>query len=79
MNWGGFAGGLAQGVQNGVSMIRNIDGIIKERKVSEMRAQGMAEAQAALAASEVSAFSGETPWGTSGSTFVGFAISRHPP
>lgn len=68
MNWGGFAGGLAQGVQGGVSMIRNLDGIIKERKVSEMRAQGMAEAQAAREAAINDSIKGGAPAAVNGLT-----------
>lgn len=50
MNWGGFAGGFAQGFNNGVSMGKTIGEVMKQKKIEDVRAQGIAEAQAARAA-----------------------------
>lgn len=50
MNWGGFAGGFAQGFNNGVSMGKTIGDVMKQKKIEDVRAQGLAEAQAARAA-----------------------------
>lgn len=47
MNWGGFAGGFAQGFGNGVSMGRTLNDAIKQNKIDNIRAEGIAEAQAA--------------------------------
>lgn len=55
MNWGGFAGGFAQGFNNGVSMGKTIDTVMKQKKIDDVRAQGLAEAQAARAAAVDSA------------------------
>lgn len=50
MNWGGFAGGFAQGFNNGVSMGKTIGEVMKQKKIEDVRAQGIAEAQAARTA-----------------------------
>ena len=47
MNWGGFAGGFSQGFQNGVRMGKDIKALSNERAIEEVRAKGIAEAQAA--------------------------------
>lgn len=47
MQWGGFAGGFAQGFGNGVSMGRTLNEAIKQNKIDSIRAEGIAEAQAA--------------------------------
>ena len=47
MNWGGFAGGFSQGFQGGVQMGRIIDAAVKQKKIEDVRAQGITEAQAA--------------------------------
>lgn len=47
MNWGGFAAGLSQGFNNGVSMGKIITDAVKQKKIEDVRAQGIAEAQAA--------------------------------
>lgn len=46
MNWGGFAGGFAQGFNNGVAMGKTINDVMKQKKIEDMRVQGIAEAQA---------------------------------
>lgn len=51
MNWGGFAGGFSQGFNNGVSMAKTIRDVIKDRKLQDLREQGMAEAEAQRAKS----------------------------
>lgn len=51
MNFGGFAGGFAQGFNNGVHMAKTIRDVIKERKLQDLREQGMAEAEAQRAKS----------------------------
>lgn len=45
MNWGGFAGGLAQGFNNGVNMGKTFDALSKQRKLDEIRANGLEEAK----------------------------------
>lgn len=50
MNWGGFAIGLSQGLDRGLDMGQKINNLIKQDKVDKVRAQGLAEAQAARAA-----------------------------
>lgn len=50
MNFGGFAGGFSQGFNNGMAMGKNIRDAIKERKLQDLREQGMAEAEAARGA-----------------------------
>ncbi|HEX5362324.1 MAG TPA: hypothetical protein VFW49_14755 [Fluviicoccus sp.] len=50
MNWGGFAGGLAAGFANGVSMGKVIGDAMKQKKINDVREQGIAEAQAARSA-----------------------------
>lgn len=47
MNWGGFAGGFSQGFNNGVQMGKTVGDVIKQKKIDDIRAQGMAEAEAA--------------------------------
>lgn len=47
MNWGGFAGGFSQGFNNGVNMGKTIGDVIKQKKLEDIRAQGIAEATAA--------------------------------
>lgn len=49
MNWGGFAGGFASGFAGGVAMGKTIQDAMKQKKIEDVRAQGMAEAQAARA------------------------------
>lgn len=46
MNWGGFAGGLGQGLDRGMAMGERINELMKKRKIDEIREQGMKEAQA---------------------------------
>lgn len=46
MNWGGFAGGFSQGFNNGVNMGKTIGDAIKQKKIEDVRAQGIAEATA---------------------------------
>lgn len=45
MNWGGFAGGLAQGFNNGVNMGKTLDTLSKQRKLDDVRAKGLEEAK----------------------------------
>jgi hypothetical protein len=45
MNWGGFAGGLAQGFNNGVNMGKTFDALSKQRKLDDIRAKGLEEAK----------------------------------
>lgn len=47
MNWGGFAGGFSQGFNNGVQMGKTVGDVIKQKKIDDIRAQGMAEAEQA--------------------------------
>ena len=47
MNWGGFAGGFAQGFGSGINMVTKFDELAKKGQIEKMRAQGIAEAQAA--------------------------------
>jgi hypothetical protein len=51
MNFGGFAGGFSHGFNNGVSMAKTIRDVIKDRKLQDLREQGMAEAEAQRAKS----------------------------
>lgn len=51
MNFGAFAGGFSQGFNNGVSMAKTIRDVIRERKLQDLREQGMAEAEAQRAKS----------------------------
>jgi hypothetical protein len=46
MNWGGFAGGLSQGFNNGIQIGKTINAAIKEKRLEDIRAQGIAEAKA---------------------------------
>ena len=50
MNWGGLAGGFAQGFGNGLSIGKSVNDAMKQKKIEDVRAQGIAEAQAARAA-----------------------------
>lgn len=45
MNWGGFAGGLAQGFNNGVNIGKTFDTLSKQRKLDDVRAKGIEEAR----------------------------------
>ena len=45
MNFGSFAGGFSQGFNNGVSMAKTIRDVIRDRKLQDLREQGMAEAE----------------------------------
>lgn len=47
MNWGGFAGGFSTGFQNGVKIGQTVGDAIKQKKIQDVREQGIAEAQAA--------------------------------
>lgn len=47
MNWGGFAGGFSQGFNNGVQMGKTVNDLVKQDKIEKIRAEGIAEAQAA--------------------------------
>ncbi len=47
MNWGGFAGGFSQGFSNGAAMGKMYNEASKQDKLDKMRAEGIAEAQAA--------------------------------
>lgn len=47
MNWGGFAGGFATGFGSGVQMGKTIGDAVKQKKMEDIRAQGIAEAQTA--------------------------------
>lgn len=47
LNWGGFAGGFSQGFNNGVAMGKTIQAAMKEKKLNDVREQGMAEAKIA--------------------------------
>lgn len=71
MNWGGFAGGFAQGFSNGVTMGKTIDTALKQKKIDDVRAQGLAEAQAVRAAevdSKVQESGGSAPAASVGVT-----------
>jgi len=46
MDFGGFAGGFSHGFNNGVGMAKTIRDVIKDRKLQDLREQGMAEAEA---------------------------------
>jgi hypothetical protein len=46
MNFGAFAGGFSGGFNQGVSMAKTIRDVIKDRKLQDLREQGMAEAEA---------------------------------
>lgn len=46
MNWGGFAAGLSNGFNNGVSMGKTLRDVIRESRMQDLREQGMAEANA---------------------------------
>lgn len=46
MNFGAFAGGMASGFQTGMQLGKSIRDVIKERKLQDLREQGMAEAEA---------------------------------
>lgn len=50
MNFGAFAGGFSTGFDNGVRQAKTIRDVIKERKLEDLRTQGMEEAQNARAA-----------------------------
>lgn len=50
MNFGAFAGGFSGGFDNGVRQAKTIRDVIKERKLEDLRTQGMEEAQGARAA-----------------------------
>lgn len=45
MNWGGFAGGLAQGIESGIRITDAIDKIQKQRKLEDIRTKGLEEAK----------------------------------
>lgn len=45
MNFGAFAGGLSQGFNSGINMGKTMRDIIKDRKLQDLREQGMAEAE----------------------------------
>lgn len=45
MNWGGFAAGLAQGFNNGVSMGKTFNELNKQRKLEDIRTKGLEEAK----------------------------------
>lgn len=45
MNFGAFGGGFSQGFNSGVQMAKSIRDIIKERKLEDLRTQGMEEAR----------------------------------
>lgn len=47
MNFGAFAGGFSGGFDNGVRQAKTIRDIIKERKLEDLRTQGMEEAKSA--------------------------------
>jgi len=47
MNWGGFAGGFSQGVNNGMQIGKAFSDALKQKKIDDIRAEGIAEAQAA--------------------------------
>ena len=51
MNFGAFAGGFSGGFNNGVQMAKTIRDVIKDRKLQDLREQGMAEAEAQRAKS----------------------------
>lgn len=81
MNWGGFAGGFAQGFNNGVSMGKTIDTVMKQKKIEDVRAQGIAEAQAARDAaidSSIQDTSGGNPAATMGVTGQPAATNQAP-
>lgn len=46
MNFGAFAGGFSGGFNNGVQMGKTMRDILKDRKLQDLREQGMAEAEA---------------------------------
>ena len=46
-DFGGFAGGLSSGFNSGVSMAKTLRDVIKERKLQDLRENGIAEAEAA--------------------------------
>lgn len=47
MNWGGFADGFSRGFNNGMAIGKNVTDAMKQKKIEDVRAQGIAEAQAA--------------------------------
>lgn len=49
-NWGAGLAGLTSGIANGITLGRQIRGAIDENQLAQVRAQGLAEAQAAQAA-----------------------------
>jgi hypothetical protein len=50
-DFGGFAGGFSHGFSNGTAMSKTIRDVIKERKLQDLREQGMAEAESQRAKS----------------------------
>lgn len=63
MNWGGFAAGLGQGVEQGIALGKGIRALVNEKRMEDLRAEGVAEAQAARARSIDSAIQevGQSP------------------
>lgn len=51
MNFGAFAGGFAQGMDNGMRIGKSIRDMLREKKLDDLRQQGMAEAEQARAQS----------------------------
>lgn len=51
MNFGAFAGGFSQGLDNGMRIGKSIRDMLKEKKLDDLRQQGMAEAEQARAQS----------------------------
>lgn len=47
MNWGGFGAGFSQGFNNGVTIGKTFNEAMKQKKISDLAKQGIAEAQAA--------------------------------
>lgn len=47
MNWGGFAGGFSQGFGSGVKIGNTIKDAMKQKKIEDIRAKGIAEATGA--------------------------------
>ncbi len=50
MNFGAFAGGLANGISTGMKLASSMRGMIKEQGMQDMGAEGMANAEADRAA-----------------------------
>jgi hypothetical protein len=47
MQWGGFGSGFSQGFMQGVQLYKTVDSLKQQKEVKDLRAKGMAEAQAA--------------------------------